>query len=192
MDESTLSRLLDAAANFDIARHLNMEWFLDILHSIQEDRTFSSEAQTLARRLCDRIRSWQVLEDALSNTQADFHTAFDMIKDICREENSFGIWMESMTTHPDILMNLAENPVLPNSQCPHPLLHFSSTVSHDDFITFLRAHIGVSCVLAVYAWSDSLPNARCRERTLGILRLWQGVDGYREVRLSVLLSTRQS
>ena len=48
---------------------------------------------------------------------------------------------------------------------------------------FLRAFIGVSCVLAVYAWADSLPDEFCRERSLAILRLWQGVDGYREVRL---------
>ena len=54
-------------------------------------------------------------------------------------------------------------------------------VSHDEFISFLRAFIGIGSVLAVYAWSDSLPNDRCRERVLGVVRLWQGVRGYREV-----------
>ena len=47
---------------------------------------------------------------------------------------------------------------------------------------FRSAFIGVSSVLAVYAWADSLPDYLCRERLLNILLLWHGVNGYREVR----------
>jgi hypothetical protein len=32
------------------------------------------------------------------------------------------------------------------------------------------------------AWSDSLGDDPCCERTLNLLVAWQGVDGYREVR----------
>lgn len=141
--------------------------------------------KTAACKLAARLRQWQILEDALSNTQADFHAAAGLMKDISTSEQSFGIWLECMITHPDLLTKLAENPVLPiaNSRPPVLLGSHSSAVSHDEFVAFVRAYIGVASVLAVYAWADSLPNDRCRERTLGVLRLWQGVDGYREVRL---------
>ena len=57
----------------------------------------------------------------------------------------------------------------------------STAISHGDFLGFVKAYIGVASVLAVYAWSDSLPNDHCRERTLGVLRSWQDIPGYREV-----------
>jgi hypothetical protein len=182
LDESTILRLLDAATNPDIARHLNNNWFLELLRSVQSTPGASHEMQLATRRLATRIQEWQILEDALSNTQADFNQAAAMMKDIGTEEQSFGIWLESMTTNSELVLKLAENPVLPISQSHPPLLFGQSmaSVSHDEFISFVRAYIGVSSVLAVYAWADSLPNHQCRERSLGILRLWQTVDGYRE------------
>ena len=183
MDESTLFRLLDAAASFEIARHLDTEWFSGVLKSIHEHPASSSERKAVVRRLEARIKGWQALEDALTDTQTDFNAAVDMIKDIGNEENSWGIWLESMITHHNLLTKLGEHPVVPNAP---PFERISSTVSHNDFLAFVRAYIGVSSVLAVYAWSDSLPNPRCRERTLGILRLWQSVEGYREVNSTVL------
>jgi len=187
MDDSTLLRLLDASTNACIARHLSVPWFLSILSSIETAPAADRRTKT-ARRLIARLQQWQVFEDALSNTQADFHVAAGLMKDISTSEQSFGIWLECMITHPDLLTKVAENPVLPIAH-PHPPVLLGSdlsAVSHDEFVGFVRAYIGVASVLAVYAWSDSLPNVRCRERTLGVLRLWQGVDGYREVRPIIL------
>jgi hypothetical protein len=182
MDEITVLRLLDAVANVDIARHLNNNWFLGLLQTIQRTPMADRETQFAVRRLAARIQSWGLVEDALSNTQANFNEVASIMKDIGTEEKSFGIWLESMITHHDLVAKLAENPVLPVHQfSPPSLLHVPLSVSHDEFIAFVRAYIGVSTVLAVYAWSDSVPNVRCRERALGVLRLWQGVDGYREV-----------
>jgi hypothetical protein len=184
MDYSTITRLLDAAANIDIARHLRADWFFAALRTVQELSAADKELQLAVRRLFTRIQGWQILEDALSDTRADFNAAADMMKDFGKEEKSLGIWLGTMTMHNEILIKLAENPVLPNPQCPPSLFGAHIAISHDDFIAFVRAYIGVCSVLAVYAWSDSLPNARCRELALGIIRLWQSVDGYREVRLS--------
>jgi hypothetical protein len=141
------------------------------------------ETKSAARKLATRLPQWQILEDALSDTQADFYAAAGLMKDISSSEQSFGIWLESMIMHPDLLTKLGENPVLPIAHSRPPVLMGSSlsTVSHDEFVVFVRAYIGVASVLAVYAWADSLPNDRCRERTLSVLRLWQSVDGYREV-----------
>ena len=104
------------------------------------------------------------------------------MQDIGTEEQSFGIWLESMITNEDVVTSLAENPVLP-VVLPHLLSHrhITNPPSQDEFVAFVRAFVGVSCVLAVYAWSDSLPDEHCRARALSILRLWQSVDGYREV-----------
>jgi hypothetical protein len=191
MHDLTLLRLLDASTNASIARHLCVPWFLGILSTIESAPAADRATKTAARKLATRLQQWQILEDALSNTQADFHAAASLMKDIGTSEQSFGIWLECMITHPDLLAKLAENPVLPIAHSRPPVLLRSglSAVSHDEFVAFVRAYIGVACVLAVYAWADSLPNDRCRERTLSVLRLWQGVDGYREVRRIIPLLT---
>lgn len=183
LDELAVLRLLYAATNVDIARHLNNESFLRILRTIQDSASVDKQTQVAVRRLSARIRGWHSFEDALSNTQGDFSESIRMLKDIGTEELSLGAWLESMIIHDDIVTKLAENPVLPIPQSPSPFLLRNSfiSVSHGDFINFLRAYIGVSSVLAVWGWADSVGNEVCRERTLSVLRLWQGVDGYREV-----------
>jgi hypothetical protein len=189
MDESTVLRLLDAAANPDISRYLNQDWFQELLRSIQCIPSTGQELLLATRRLATRLREWQILEDALSNTQGDFNQAAAMMKDVSTEEQSFGIWLASMITNPEVVLKLAENPALPISQSHPPMLlgQTMASVSHDEFIAFVRAYIGVSSVLAVYAWADTLGYHECRERTLGILRLWQTVNGYREASQSLFI-----
>ena len=182
-DEDVLERLLDSAANADIARALNKPWFSELLSSITRSPSHNRDLQLLARQLLTRLEGMHVIEDVLLNTQGAFSTAALTIKDVTSQERSFGTWLASMITHTDLLDKLNENPPLSvPSQYPLPLFKDSQApVSHEEFITFLRAVLGISSVLAVYAWADSLPHQNCRERALGILRLWQGVDGYREV-----------
>jgi hypothetical protein len=172
--------LLDAAANVDIARHLYTDPFSVTLHEIQDSARVNKPTQLVARRLYARIRGWHYLEDALSNTQGDFNVSANMLKDIGTEEQSMGTWLESMIIHDDIVTKLAENPVLPVPLSNPP--YAVNITSHDDYITLVRAYIGVASVLSVFAWTDSLGNDVCREHTLAVLHLWQKVDGYREVR----------
>lgn len=183
MDDQTLSKLSDTTANADIARYLQSEWFLNTIRSIEHNPNTDQETRSAARHLIARIEGWATLEDALFNTQGDFVGAAAALKDLSTQEASFGILLESMVAHEDLVTRLSENLVVPTSPLlpPQLLARTKTGVSHDDFLAFLRAFIGVSCVLAVYAWADSLPNPPCRERILSILRLWQGVDGYREV-----------
>jgi hypothetical protein len=184
MDESTLLRLLDAVANADIARHLNSTWFFDELDKLQSSPTTDKHSRIAARRLGTRIRHWEVFEDGLSNAAGDFHESARMLKDVGLEEQSIGIWLETMLNHPNLVAKLAENPVLADRKThPAALLRrvLPAEISHDELITFTRAYIGVASVLAVWAWTDSLGNDDCRAQTLAILRLWQNVDGYREV-----------
>ncbi|KAF7981711.1 hypothetical protein HWV62_32295 [Athelia sp. TMB] len=183
MDEATLLRLLDASTNPVIGRHLSAPWFIGMLDDLQANSALDRDTKQSAKKLATRIQQWHILEDTLSNTQGDFKAAAALLKDISTSESSLGIWLQCMITHPEILAKLAENPVLPNVQSRVVALFEpdDSDISHDQFVAFLRAFIGVACVLVVYAWSDSLPNDRCRERTLAVIRLWQGVDGYQEI-----------
>ncbi|CCM00431.1 uncharacterized protein FIBRA_02463 [Fibroporia radiculosa] len=189
MDELTLLRMHDAATNPDIARYLDNDWFLEIVGTIARDPNSDKETQSAAHKLIRRIRGWITLEDVLSNTQGDFISACEMLKDIGTDEQSLGVWLESMITHDNIANMLSENPIMP-IPLPHPPYLFGllkSSVSHDEFIAFLRAAVGVSAVLAVYAFADAYPHKLCRERALSIIRLWQGVDGYREIVNHLLL-----
>lgn len=163
------------------------EAFLGALNSITSNSGASREARAAAQQLINRVESWPVLEDALSNTQGDFSVAAVAVAEMSSQEASFGVWLASMITHQDLVTKLSENHVTPaSSQYPPPLLkRVKPSVSHDEFVAFIRAFIGVSCVLAVYAWADSLPEPQCRERVLGIIRLWQDIDGYREVCLTM-------
>ncbi|KZT05628.1 uncharacterized protein LAESUDRAFT_655713 [Laetiporus sulphureus 93-53] len=189
MDELTLIRLRDAATNADIARRLNEEWFLQTVNGIAQNPHADKETQTAAMKLVARIQDWAVFEDSLSNTQGDFAAAAAMLKELGTDEASLGIWLASMVTHDDLIAVLSENPLMP-IPLPHPPYLFSSlksSLSHDAFVAFLRAFIGVAAVLAVYAFADAFPHKLCRERALAIIRLWQGVNGYREIVNHMLL-----
>ena len=48
-----------------------------------------------------------------------------------------------------------------------------STIAHPDIFGHINQEIAIPL--------SHLPNARCRERALGLLHLWRTVDGYREV-----------
>jgi hypothetical protein len=183
MTEDVLSYLLDATANTDIARYFSTEYFSNLLGDIKGRSEISKVVKQCAVRLETRIKAWDAFEDALSNTQGDFGTSSEMLKSIGSGEQSTGIWLESMILHDDLLTKLSENPVLPSRSCPPSLLQNPNlSVSHDEFITFVRAFIGVMSVLSVLSWADSWGNDTCRERILALLSLWQGVDGYRDVR----------
>ncbi|KAH9938022.1 uncharacterized protein B0H18DRAFT_1080825 [Fomitopsis serialis] len=189
MDEGTLIRLRDAATNSDIARHLNNDYFLQTLLTISKDPSADAETRSAATKLMARVQGWVILEDTLSNTQGDFVTAATLLKEIGTEEAALGVWLESMVTHEDVAATLRENPPMP-IPLPHPPYLFGSlksSISHDEFVAFLRAVIGVAAVLAVYAFADAWPHTLCRERALAIIRLWQGVDGYREIVNHLLL-----
>ncbi|KAH7909400.1 hypothetical protein BJ138DRAFT_1198858 [Hygrophoropsis aurantiaca] len=190
MDDITILNLLDAAANPDIAKHLDKEWFLEVLGSIQVDPRSDRDVIVSAQRLSSRLHEWKNFEDVLSNNTDNFAQAAQFMKDIASEEQSFGIWLDSVITHPDLMSKIQDTPA--GTLLHPPLLLDSplSTISHAEFIAFVKAFIGVASVLAVYAWSDSLPNDLCRKQTLSVLRFWQEIPGYREI-VNYLLLLRQ-
>ncbi|KAG1726817.1 uncharacterized protein EDB91DRAFT_1165714 [Suillus paluster] len=189
-DEDALFTLLDASTNPDISRLLKAPWFLNVLRAVLALPTVTPEMKRACRRLGDRVGSWAVFEQALSGVpDADYTRAALFLKDIGKEEKSFGIWLSCITTHEDLLEKIRN---APEYEGVYPLdlmsgLNPSEEITHSEFMAFVRAYVGVASVLAVYAWSDSLPNLHCRERTLGVLRLWQEIPGYRAIISPLLL-----
>lgn len=180
--EPVMTVLIDAASNSDIAHYLNNDDFLDILHGVHILPVAQHSLKVLARQLEARIRTWDIFEDALSNTEGDFNAAGNMLAEIGSNEVSFGIWLETMTIHEHLRDKIASHPT-PSTQIPPPCLFqaTASSTSHAEFIVFVRAYIGVAYVLVVLAWADSLGHDYCRERALAVLHLWQSVEGYSEV-----------
>ena len=188
LDEATVNRLLDAAANVDVAQNFNSPSFLNMLVEARDSPTTGKDVQYAINRLISRIHGWEIYEDALSNAHGDFYDSARLLKDVGTGEQSLGVWLESMIIHDVIPMKLAQN-VVPSSQILPPLLfnEKAGSVTHDEFITFVRAFVGISSVLAVWAWSDSIGHDVCREQSLAVLYLWQSVSGYREVRIDCFI-----
>jgi hypothetical protein len=117
------------------------------------------------QKLRARLHGWQIFDDALLNTQGDFTQALRMLRDVGTDEPSFGVWLLSMMTHDDIQSRLRDNPVLLQQAYPPLLLtNENMRVSHDDFLRFVRAYIGVACVVVLFAWADSLPDEQCKAK----------------------------
>ncbi|KAG0702413.1 hypothetical protein DFH29DRAFT_501412 [Suillus ampliporus] len=190
LDEDALFTLLDASTNPDISRLLKAPWFLNVLRAVLALPTVTPAMKRACRRLSDRVGSWTVFEQALSGVpDADYTRAALFLKDIGKEEKSFGIWLSCITTHEDLLEKIRDAPAY-EGVYPLDLMSGSNPseeITHSEFMAFVRAYVGVASVLAVYAWSDSLPNLHCRERTLGVLRLWQEIPGYRAIICPLLL-----
>jgi len=189
LDEATVLCLLDAAANVEIAQHFSgNEAFLSILKGIQSNSKTEKSVLDAVKKLHARLRGWQLFEDALTNVDGEFMESASFLKDICTEEYSLGCWLECMVSHENLVAKLGENPILPTPPVLPPLLFQPQTdISHQQFIVFVRAVIGTASVLAVWAWADCIDNElnrerACRERASSVLALWQGVDGYREVK----------
>jgi hypothetical protein len=189
LDEPTVLCLLDAAANVEIARHFSGdEAFLSILKGIQNNSRTEKPLLDAVKKLLARLRGWQLFEDALTNPNGEFMESANFLKDICAEEYSLGCWLECMDSHEDIVAKLGEISILPTPLILPPLLFQPQThISHQQFIVFVRAVIGIASVLAVWAWADCIDNEldrACRERASSVLALWQGFDGYREFKFS--------
>lgn len=191
LDETTVLCLRDAAAHIEIARYISEdEPFLQSLEGLQNNSEIDESIQEALKRLLSRLRGWQTFEIALTSTKGDFSGSAAFLKDISMGEHSLGCWLECMFRNDALVAKLGENPV-PTGSRPLPPLLFQDRqpeVSHQGFIRFVRALLGVSSVLGALSWADSVGNDLCRERALAVLVLWQTVDGYREVSFHLIPS----
>jgi hypothetical protein len=189
LDETTVLCLAEAAASCEISRYfLDDPSFMQSLENLVTSVKSPKIVQKALRKLINRIYGWRTFEDALENPEGDFVVSSAFLKDISLDEFALGCWLECMISREELTNKLATNPVPSDPRPPLKSLFQGNmaSVSHEEFIMFVRAFLGVSTVLSMLAWSDSLGNDSCCERTLNILVVWQSVNGYREVRISGL------
>ena len=72
---------------------------------------------------------------------------------------SFGVALHAFVTHPDLAV----------------------TIAKAEGLVGLCAWVGIACLLAAYAWVDSVPNELCRSPAFGIIRIWKKISHYHEV-----------
>ena len=159
MDEDTLDYLLVAAANPDIARELTAANLPKELDAVASRPGVDLYAKRAAQRVIDRLHGWEVLSAAIREPDSSFIPARAILRDLGSDESSFGVALHALVTHPDL----------------------AATIAQAEGLVELRAWVGVACVLAAYAWADSVPNELCRSRAFGIMRVWQSIPRYREV-----------
>lgn len=163
MDEDTLDHLLAAAANPDIAKAFTAANLPKELQAVASRPGVDPYVKRAAMRVVDRLRSWDVLSAVLQGADLPFVTMREVLRDLGSDESSFGVALHALVTHPDL----------------------AATIAEKEFLVELRAWVGVACVLAAYAWADSVPNELCRSRAFGVMGVWQSVPRYREVLIIV-------
>ncbi|KAF9534121.1 hypothetical protein CPB83DRAFT_902092 [Crepidotus variabilis] len=190
LDKDTSTCLAEAVCNAEIARYLFQDTpFIQILEDLSKNPKKNKTIQPILKKILSRIHGWQTFEDALSNPDGDFLAGAAFLKEISGEEFALGCWLESILSHEVLSSKLAAHPIPVEPRPQLPLL-FERTpeITQEGFILFVRAFLGVTTVLGILVWADSLGgDDPCCERTLSVMILWQGAHGYREIMNHCLL-----
>ena len=75
-------------------------------------------------------------------------------------EKSVGMWVSCMTIN-KVALTIQNVPPLACNLTGALWDAVSTDILHADVLGFAKAYIGLACALAVYSWSDSLPNDHC-------------------------------
>lgn len=189
MDETTVHCLAEAAASTEISQYFLEDLpFMQSLENMIHSQKTNKTVRKALKKLMNRIYGWRTFEYALENPDGDFAASSAFLKDITSDEFALGCWLQCMVNQEELSKKLARNAVVADPRSTLPVLFHDipPSVSHAEFVMFVRAVLGVTAALAMLAWSDSLGDDSCCERTLIFLVVWQGVDGYREVKNLVL------
>jgi len=159
MDEDTLDYLLVAAANPDIAKAFTTAGLPKELEAVASRQGVDPYVKRAAQHVIGRLSGWETLSAAIQSPESSFVPAREVLRDLSSDESSFGVALHALVTHTDL----------------------APTIAEAEGLVELRTWVGVACVLAAYAWADSVPNELCRSRAFNIMRVWQSVPRYREV-----------
>ena len=136
MDDDTLDHLLVAAANPDIAKEFTAANLSKELEAIASCPGVDPYVKRAAQRVIDRLHSWEVLSAVIRAPDLSFIPVREVLRDLGSNESSFGVALHAFVTHPDL----------------------AATVAEVEGLVELCAWVGVACLLAAYAWADSVPN----------------------------------
>ncbi|KAF8492904.1 hypothetical protein JB92DRAFT_3236124 [Gautieria morchelliformis] len=187
LDKHILERLHDAAANPTIAHALGSTPVLATLQSFQNAHAPSRPAKLAAAALQQRVLGWGRFEKALSSPQPDLVTVAQWIKELASEDMTFGVFLVSMLENDASLLKVSQLPIQEPPVRPTALWSSTSLASFYEFVAFLRAFLGIAHMMAVMCWANHVADTSSTERILAMLRLWQEVEGYREIVNHLLL-----
>lgn len=181
LDKHILERLHDAAANPIIARALGSTSVLDTLQSFCNALAHSRLAKQAAVALQQRVLGWERFEKSLSSPVPDLVNLALWIKELACEDMSFGVFLLSILENEPLFLKFNRLPVLKPPASPTALWNSTSLASFSEFVAFLRAFMGLAHMMVVMCWADNVADRLNAERIFAMLRLWQEVEGYREV-----------
>ncbi|KAF6762011.1 hypothetical protein DFP72DRAFT_877750 [Ephemerocybe angulata] len=142
---------ISAPQHPDMATHPSGKtpFLLDLFETLQASSKVDPIIQASAKRLLDRIQGWP----------GDFPTAIKFLKDITLEENSLGIWLSCVLLNSELYNPLVREDTSTGDALPLQLFRNGGTAcNHDEFLTFVRALVGVIAVTAAFAFADGLPS----------------------------------
>jgi hypothetical protein len=186
LDKHILERLHDAAAHPTIARALGSPSVLATLQSFRNAHAPSRLAKQAAAALQQRVLGWERFEKALLGPVPDLVNVVSWLKELASEDMSFGVFLLSLLESESLLLRVSQLPIQEPPVSPTALWSSTSLASFPEFAAFLRAFVGLAYVVVVTCWAEYVADTSSTGRIFAMLRLWQEVDGYREVSLSCL------
>jgi hypothetical protein len=113
-----------------------------------------------------------------------WYPSLKWIREITADETSFALFLVALELQ-EPFSRILKDRVRPMTQ----VLAFWSyqedrDASLEERRAFLRAIVGIGMVLPVFCWTNSEGMHDVLKKTLALFRVWQLVDGYREVRIS--------
>ncbi|KAF8528781.1 hypothetical protein BU17DRAFT_79936 [Hysterangium stoloniferum] len=189
LDKHIVERLHDAIANPHIAQALNSTTMMGNLQTFANSHTTTPQTKAAINALQARLLGWERFRQTLSGHPADIATLGLWIKELTSDDMTCGSFIHSLI-YDDSLSSLIHD-CPPQEPPTDPIALWNSTVtSCSEIVAFLRALLGICCLLVALSYADDASMIPCIEKGLAVIRLWQETDGYSEIVSHLLLLPR--
>jgi len=186
VDYETRCRNLESTrqycANPVISQQLRDQGALPLLDRLIREHPRGRKLRKAAQALVDRITGWNELTDAMVDPSVPWGPSLKWIREITADETSFALFLIALRLQ-EPFSRIIKSEVRPETQVltfwPH---QEGREASLEERRAFLKALVGIGMVLPVFCWTNSEGMHDVLKKTLALFRLWQLVDGYREVR----------
>jgi len=172
-----VERLYDAAAHPLVAEALNSQAVLTCIQNFKDGHGTNHAVRAAVTGLQDRIKGWDKFNKLISGQSTDATGLPQWLRDITSDDMTCGVFVYWIVQE-DVLSQIQES----SARSPSGHIWLSNSLpSCADFFGLLRAVVGVSLTLVVFCWAEDVSKGSCSEQIVSLIRLWQEVEGYREV-----------
>jgi hypothetical protein len=177
-----LESIKQYCANPAIAQQLRDQGALPLLDRLIHEHPRGRKLREVAQALADRITGWQELVEAMDDPAVPWGPSLKWIREITTDETSFALFLIALRLQ-EPFSRILKSGVRPETQLlafwPHKE---GREASLEERRAFLKALVGIGMILPVFCWTNSEGMHDVLKKTLALFRVWQLVDGYREVR----------